>query len=60
MKTLFLNRRLFLRESPYVPAVYSSFVKQLMDDVCSPMRPNLSVLNTKSDGITDYIKLGFK
>ncbi|XP_022177744.1 uncharacterized protein LOC111038816 isoform X1 [Myzus persicae] len=52
-------RRLFLRENPYVPAVYSSFVKQLMDDVCSPMRPNLSVLNTKSDGITDYIKLGF-
>ncbi|KAL5243353.1 hypothetical protein ACI65C_010763 [Semiaphis heraclei] len=42
-----------------MPAVYSSFVKQLMDDVCSPMRPNLSVLNTKTDGITDYIKLGF-
>ncbi|XP_008180441.1 uncharacterized protein LOC100165621 isoform X2 [Acyrthosiphon pisum] len=52
-------RRLFLSENPYVPTVYSSFVKQLMDDVCSPMRPNLSVLNTKSDGIKDYIKLGF-
>lgn len=52
-------RRLFLKENPYVPTVYSSFVKQLMEDVCSPMRPNLSVLNTKSDGITDFIKLGF-
>ncbi|KAE9542889.1 hypothetical protein AGLY_002800 [Aphis glycines] len=52
-------RKLFLRENPYVPAVYSSFVKQLMDDVCSPMRPNLAVLNTKSDGITDFLKLGF-
>lgn len=57
---ILLNRRLFLRENPYMPTVYSSFVKQLMDDVCSPMRPNLSVLNTKYDGIKDYIKLGFK
>jgi hypothetical protein len=31
-----------------------------MDDVCSPMRPNLPVLKTKSDGLTDFIKIGFK
>lgn len=56
----FFNRKLFLRENPYAPAGYSSFVKQLMSDVCSPMRPNLPILKTKSDGITDFIKIGFK
>lgn len=57
---MFVFRKLFLKENSYAPAVYSSFVKQLMDHVCSPMRPNLPVLKTKSDGITDFIKIGFK
>ncbi|XP_025405852.1 sec1 family domain-containing protein 2-like isoform X2 [Sipha flava] len=52
-------RKLFVKENTYAPASYSSFVKQLMDDVCSPMRPNLPVLKTKSDGLTDFIKIGF-
>ncbi|XP_050423428.1 sec1 family domain-containing protein 2-like isoform X2 [Adelges cooleyi] len=53
-------RKLYIKENPYVPAVYSSFVKQLMNDVCSSMRPNLPVLKIKSDGITDLLKMSFK
>ncbi|XP_050521778.1 sec1 family domain-containing protein 2-like isoform X1 [Daktulosphaira vitifoliae] len=59
-QTFMQYKKLYTRENLYVPVVYNSFVKQLMNDVCSPMRPNLSsIMKTKSDGITDLIKMGF-
>lgn len=55
-----IDRKLYQKENPYAPAMYNSFLKQLMNDVCSPMRPNLPILKTRADGFTDLIKIGFK
>lgn len=57
---IFIDRKLYQKENPYAPAMYNSFLKQLMNDVCSPMRPNLPILKTRADGFTDFIKIGFK